>query len=99
MHTWHITNTGKEPHFALLAKLMPGKTFKDAMTTLMSQDQKGPPPVDFQHSVYAQVMTTGQGEDVTWNLAAGHYVVVCFVASKNGVPHAQMGMAQELVVK
>ena len=98
-HTWHITNSGQEPHFALLAKLMPGKTFDDAMAALMSQDQSGPPPVDFEHSVYAQVLTTGHAEDVNWNLEAGHYVVVCFVSSKDGVPHAQMGMAQELVVK
>jgi len=98
-HTWHVMNAGKEPHFALLAKLLPGKTFTDAMTALMSSDQQGPPPVDFQHSVFAQVLTTGHAEDVSWNLEAGHYVVVCFVTSKDGVPHAQMGMAQELVVK
>ena len=98
-HTWHLSNAGKEPHFALLARLLPGKTLKDAMTALMSSDQKGPPPVDFEHSVYAQVLTTGQSEDVTWKLGAGQYVVVCFIASKNGVEHAQMGMAQELVVR
>ncbi|GGR06409.1 hypothetical protein [Deinococcus ruber] len=98
-HTWRVLNSGQEPHFALLARLLPGKTFKDAMASLMKNDQQGPPPVDFEHSVYAQVLTHGQSEDVSWNLSAGHYVVVCFVDNKQGVPHALMGMAQELVVR
>ena len=98
-HTWHILNSGKELHYALLAKLLPGKTMKDAMKSLMGRDQSAPPPVDFQHSTYSEPVTKGQAEDVTWTLGAGDYVVVCFIMNKNGVPHAQMGMAQELVVK
>jgi hypothetical protein len=98
-HTWHVVNTGKEPHFALVAKMMPGKTLKDVMAAFMSSDQSGPPPVDFEHAVFAQVLTTGHAEDVTWNLTPGHYAVVCFVATKDGTEHARMGMLQEFVVK
>ncbi|GMA15422.1 hypothetical protein E5F05_00385 (plasmid) [Deinococcus metallilatus] len=98
-HTWHVMNSGQEPHFALLARLLPGKTMQDVMNAIMSSDQSGPPPVDFEHSVFAQVLTTGQAEDVTWNLTPGQYAVVCFVASKNGMEHARMGMLQELTVK
>ncbi len=95
-HTWHITNSGAEPHFALVAKLMPGKTMDDVMKAL--SDPSAPPPVDFSQSVEAAVITTSQAEDVTWNLAAGDYVVVCFVQDKNGVSHAMLGMAQGLSV-
>lgn len=98
-HRWHIVNTGKEPHFTLLARILPGQTFDDVKKALMGQDQSGPPPVDFEHAVMAQVLTGGQSEDVSWNLPAGHYAVVCFVPSKDGVEHSQMGMLQELVVK
>ncbi|THF84303.1 hypothetical protein E7T09_20000 [Deinococcus sp. KSM4-11] len=98
-HTWQVMNSGKEPHFALVAKLMPGKTLKDAMAALMSQSQSGPPPMDFEHAVFAQVLTTGHAETVTWNLSKGSYVVVCFVATKDGTEHARMGMLQQLDVK
>ena len=98
-HRWHIVNTGKEPHFTLIAKVAPGKTFQDVMAAMMSNDHSGPPPVDFEHAVMAQVLTSGQAEDVTWTLPAGNYAVVCFVTSQNGLEHAQMGMLQELVVK
>lgn len=98
-HTFHITNTGREAHFTLLARLLPGKTMQDVMKAMSSKDQSAPPPVDFAHSSFAQVITSGQAEDVTWNLDAGSYVAVCFVADRRGVPHAQMGMMQELVVR
>ncbi|MGY2897154.1 hypothetical protein [Deinococcus sp. UYEF24] len=99
VHTWQVSNAGEEPHFALLAKILPGKTMKDVIAALMSNDQSAPPPVDFQHSSYAQVVTAGQTETVRRNLSKGSYAVVCFVMSEDGVPHAVMGMAQELVVK
>lgn len=98
-HTWHITNLGQEAHFALLAKLLPGKTLADVMKAMSAGEQAGPPPVDFEHASFAQVITHGQAEDVTWNLSRGSYVVVCFVTDKRGVDHAQMGMMQELTVK
>lgn len=98
-HTWHVVNTGQEPHFTLLARILPDKTFADVKTALMGHDQSGPPPVDFEHSVMAQALTGGQAEDVSWNLPAGHYAVVCFIPTKDGTEHFQMGMLQELVVK
>ena len=96
-HTWHLTNAGKEIHFMLVAKLLPGKTVKDVMAAMMSNDAE--PPVDFQHAQESQALTAGQAQDFSLNLSAGHYAVVCFVSSKGGTEHAAMGMLQELVVK
>ena len=96
-HTWHLTNAGKEIHFMLVAKLLPGKTVKDVMAAMMSKNAE--PPVDFQHAQESQALTAGQAQDLSLDLSAGTYAVVCFVSSKDGTEHAAMGMLQELVVR
>ncbi|OLV20011.1 secreted protein [Deinococcus marmoris] len=95
-HTWHLSNSGQELHFAVIAKLLPGKTIKDVT---MGGDGAGPPPLDFEHAVFSPALTSGQAQDLSLNLSAGTYAVMCFVRSKSGVEHAQMGMVQELRVK
>ena len=96
-HTWHLSNEGKEAHFMLVAKLLPGKTIKDVMAAMMSST--GPPPVDFQHAQGSQALTAGQAQNFSLDLSTGHYAVVCFIGSKDGTEHAAMGMLQELVVQ
>ena len=98
-HTWYLSNAGQELHFALFAKLLPGKTLKDVMAAMMGGPEVGPPPMDFEHAIFSPALTSGQAQNLSLNLSAGTYAVMCFVKSKNGVEHAQMGMLQELRVK
>lgn len=95
----NFKNNGKEPHFAGLAKVAPGKTVDDVRTALVappSAAPTGPPPFED----YAGMPTTdpGRSAQLTLDLPAGTYALFCVLPSPDGLTHAHKGMVKQLTV-
>ncbi len=92
-----MRNVGKETHHAQLLKLNTGVTLEQFTAAL--QQGEGP--------ALALVSLTGgtgaldpgpNSEEVTLDLQPGMYVVVCFIAGPDGIPHVAKGMLKPLQV-
>ena len=92
-----MRNVGSETHHAQLLKLNTGVTL-DQFTSALQQGE-GP--------ALALVSLTGgtgaldpgpNSEEVTLDLQPGMYVVVCFIAGPDGIPHVAKGMLKPLQV-
>ena len=93
-----FTNTGKEPHFALLAPIKPGKTLADVRQAL--EREEGETPIAEDKTLSTGVLDGGESQVVDLALVKGRYALVCFVADrKGGPPHAFKGMVSEAVVE
>jgi hypothetical protein len=88
-HTIRVDTKPGQPHEMVLVRLDPGKTQKDLGDWM--QKMKGPPP---GHVVGgASPSTAGAPVYVSVNLAAGKYVLICFLPdATDGKPHAAHGM-------
>ncbi len=94
-------NTGQELHHAIILPISQGKTFADAKAVFMSdKEPTGPPPVDFAGGRNTQIIDGGIAQNITLDLKAGSYAVICFIQDRaGGAPHVAKGMINELVVK
>ena len=93
-------NSGKQLHHVVIAKIRTGKTIADVKASFSSNDQSGPPPVDFATVRSAAAVDPGVGEVISLNLPAGSYAFMCFISDRaGGPPHFTKGMLQEVVVK
>ena len=89
--TLTLVNNGEEPHHAQLVKLNEGVTMDDFEAALQNPDPS---------ALFAAVTFTGgppttpPGEEhtVVVRLDPGDYVVLCFIAGDDGVPHLAKGM-------
>lgn len=97
----HFQNTGAELHHALFAPLRKGATLKQAEALLTSsRTPSGPPPIDVQKIVGTKVIDAGIEQNVTLELPAGRYAVICFVTDrKGGKSHVEKGMIEEVTVE
>jgi hypothetical protein len=85
-----ITNVGKEPHIAALARIAAGKTFAD-----VSRDLRSPtPPAEPSSEEIGGIAATSPGtsSNVTLALDAGSYYFVCFIPTADGTLHSAKGM-------
>ena len=91
-------NIGKEIHMVLAAPIAAGKTIEDVKTAFASQDHsQGPPPIEFEKAVGAEVLDPNHSVFSTWTLAPGKYAFVCFMTDHaGGPPHFVKGMLQEV---
>ena len=96
--TLHLMNQGKEIHQAQLIKLTDGKTFDDFMTALKAMKPNTPPPTWVVMEGGPNAAAPGGTSETTQLLAAGNYVLICFIPAADGVPHAMKGMVRGLVV-
>jgi len=97
----HFQNTGRELHHALFVPLRKGATLAQA-EKLFSSDRppSGPPPVDFSKIVGTKVIDAGIEQNITLELAAARYAVICFISDrKGGKPHVAKGMIEEITVE
>ena len=94
-------NTGDELHHALFFPLNKGATIEDAEKAFSSDEPpKGPPPVDFAKGVGTTVIDGGIAQNISLELAAGKYAVICFLSDRDGgKPHVANGMIEELTVE
>ncbi|HET7489032.1 MAG TPA: hypothetical protein VFJ85_13965 [Acidimicrobiales bacterium] len=92
-----LRNSGSEVHMAAFFRLKPGKTVSDAAAAFTSGDSAAVDAVvDGKVDAPGGVLSPGQSEEVTTDfLAAGSYVVACFVPTAGEaqpVPHVAKGM-------
>ena len=97
----HFQNTGAELHHALFAPLRKGATLAQAEQLFRSsRTPSGPPPVDFAKIVGTKVIDAGIEQNVTLDLAAGRYAVICFVSDREGgKSHVEKGMIEAVTVE
>jgi uncharacterized cupredoxin-like copper-binding protein len=94
--TIHLqTNPGQEIHQVGMIRLDSGKTGKDFFEAMKTP---GPFPTWATEIAGVNPPAPGQAADVTFDLAAGNYLLVCFVPSADHVPHIAKGMSRPMVV-
>ena len=95
-HTIHVMNTATQEHEAVMMKLAPGKSMKDADAWFAS-GMKGPSPI----APLPGMAGLGKGRTATFTttLTPGHYGIICYIPdAKDGKPHFLHGMVQEFDV-
>jgi hypothetical protein len=93
-----LTNDGDEPHELIVMQLEGGKTLQDVRDAIEGGVAKQPP--SWITPVTRTFAKPGQTSDpAIAQLEDGQtYVIACFVTTKKGVPHAALGMLDELQV-
>jgi uncharacterized cupredoxin-like copper-binding protein len=91
-----LQNQGAEPHHAQLARLNDGVSMEAFGGALMQGPEAAFPLVSFEGG--PGIVDTGGSAQVTLNLTAGNYVMLCFVENDQGVPHLALGMIKPFQV-
>jgi hypothetical protein len=92
---------GDQLHHALFLPYAKGATLAAVKKFATSQGNSGgPPPVDFDNAVGTTVIDAGNAQNVTLNLKAGTYALVCFISDRDGgKPHVAKGMIKEVEIQ
>jgi uncharacterized cupredoxin-like copper-binding protein len=91
-----FVNEGAVPHEFALARLDEGKTLADLDAVLKA----GKEPPSWAHDVAGvPAMTSGAEISITRDLEPGTYAFVCFVPTKGGKTHYDLGMKREFTVE
>ena len=85
-----LRNEGPEPHHAQPARLDDGVTLVQFTERLQQGPEAALPLLSFPGG--PGPVAAGASQDVTLNLVAGQYVMLCFVESPDGTPHLPKGM-------
>lgn len=93
------TNTGMEPHEAVMLNLADGATVEDALDFLMAGEAAGGPP-PFAAVGGIAPMSTGLTAWYEINAEAGEVGLICFIPSvaNGGAPHFMLGMVAQVTV-
>ena len=91
----NMVNRGREPHHVQLIKLAPGKTIGDFQRAMQGG---GKPPSWVTMLGGPGAADGGQDANATTYMAAGEYVLLCFVPAPDGQPHVMKGMIRPLTV-
>ena len=92
-------NTGDQLHHALFFPIIKDSTTIEDVEKAFASEQ-GPPPVDFEKGVGTTVIDGGIAQNITLDLKAGKYAVICFLSDREGgKPHVAQGMIKELTVE
>ncbi|MDP2710170.1 MAG: hypothetical protein Q8O56_03035 [Solirubrobacteraceae bacterium] len=94
-------NTGEELHHALFFPIQGNATIDDVTAAFTAEGPpQGPPPVDFANASGTAVIDGDIAQNITLDLEAGRYAVVCFLTDREGgEPHAAQGMIEELTIE
>jgi uncharacterized cupredoxin-like copper-binding protein len=95
--TFEFVNRGPELHHMQIVRLDKGKTMSDFEAAMQSH---GPPPawVTFVGGPNTGIPDGKATVKVSLDLAAGQYVLLCFIPSPDGKPHVAKGMVRPLTV-
>jgi hypothetical protein len=97
-----FANKGKYAHEMGVSMMKPGVTLEQVKTALGGKngEQEATKLLENPEADYPVPAIVGPGgtETDVATLAAGHYVVVCFLPGPDGMPHALMGMIGEFTV-
>ena len=95
-HTLAIVNKGKQPHEAVLFRLMPGKKGKD-ISDWVTAGMHGPPPGAPVTGISA--LAPGRENLLPLTLSPGDYALLCFMPdAKDGKYHAVHGMIHDFKI-
>jgi plastocyanin len=91
--TFELENVGEEPHEFGLVRIKGDQPVEELVALPQKQSQK------FIENVGGTFAEPGQeGKPLTADLEAGRYGYACFVTTKDGTPHAALGMFGEFTV-
>jgi hypothetical protein len=96
-HVIRVENQGPEPHEVLLMKLAPGKSVDDMRTYLEARDFQVPGPLSESLGGIVIEAVGGVGYFEA-ELTPGEHVLFCTLAARDGRPHWQHGMLQQVRV-
>ena len=97
MTKFTLTNDGQELHHQQLIAIPEGMT-ADQLLAEMAEGGDAPPPPGVEAAGGTSALNPGLAGSVTQNLAAGDYVMVCFVPNAEGVPRLALGMVKPITV-
>jgi len=89
--SFHLMNSGSEPHHLIVVRLPEGKSLADVM------GGPGMPP-DVVFAGGPNVATPGGTAEATVELEPGRYTILCVIPSTDGQPHVAKGMVKEVTV-
>jgi hypothetical protein len=93
--TVRVRNAASQSHEVVLVRLAPGKAPADVVAWV--EKPNGPPPGAPIGGTTG--MASGTWNDITVNLEAGEYALICFIPdSKDGKPHFMHGMMKQIRV-
>lgn len=96
--TFRLENGGVEVHHLWIVRLTKSKTPAD-FTRMMEAWGTGPKMPEWAVDVGGpNNVAPGTSADATMTLEPGTYMMLCYVPSADGVPHAMKGMIRPLVV-
>jgi hypothetical protein len=93
--TFQLANHGHELHMLGLTKLEDGKSIPELLTTLTNNQPQPAWAVDFGGP---NAVSPGDTSNSTLLLAAGHYVLICWIPAADGSIHFMKGMLLPLEV-
>jgi hypothetical protein len=101
VNTVRFQTKGDQLHHALFLPMNKGATLADVKKFAISEgNSPGPPPVDFANAQGTNVLDSGNAQNVTLNLKAGSYAVVCFLSDRDGgKPHVAKGMIKQVDIQ
>jgi hypothetical protein len=94
--TVKMLNAGKEPHQVVFIRIDSGKTMAEVQTALTTPNMAVPGWMSFP--LGANGVLPADSSNATATLAAGHYILVCFMPSPDGTPHVAKGMVKPIEV-
>jgi len=100
--TWSLTDADDTVHFMQLQPVDPGTTDRDVQQALeatggLSVGELADPT---RPTVGSEVLSPGIRHAVDYDLPAGRYVLLCFIADESdGMTHAVMGMHKVIVLR
>jgi hypothetical protein len=98
--TVRVSNVSDTPHFMQLMRVRKGTTDGQVQKYFDSGAQGPPPFAEKGPGVGMGVQSPGRSAFLTYDVPAGTYVMLCFVADdKTGMPHAFMGMHHVVTLK
>lgn len=92
---FRLDNQGKELHHLVIVRLDQGRTYDSLLAALR---KPGPPPAWMYLAGGPNATNPGATSNATERLTEGHYAVICFIPSADGVPHMAKGMIAPLEV-
>jgi hypothetical protein len=93
-----FANDGQEPHELRMIGLEEGKTIEDVEAVLEQDPAAGPPKWVTEVGATSAKPGEEAKKPLEADLKAGNYVLLCFVQTEDGVPHAVMGMVKPVTV-
>lgn len=92
---FQLTNQGAEPHHLVLVRIDRGRTYDSLLAALRIP---GPPPIWIRALGGPNAVSPGGAGNAEAYLEPGHYAVLCFIPTADGVPHLAKGMVSPLEV-